>query len=143
MGYNRVVLLGHLTREPQWKSGIGVCSFGMAINRSFVDPSGNKKEEVTFVDVEMWGKRGEAFATWHKKGDQAFVEGRLRYQEWTDKETDQKRSKLIVVAETFEFVIKSGTKSDSKPSPQRKTARDAQSSESYEEMMPSSDDVPF
>lgn len=105
--YNKVVLMGNLTRDPELRylqSGNAICKFGLAINRRFKDSqSGEWREEPTFVDITMFGKRGEAFSKFHKKGGQAFIEGSLRLDSWEDKESGQKRSKLYVVGDNWEF----------------------------------------
>ncbi|MCB9916504.1 MAG: single-stranded DNA-binding protein [Planctomycetes bacterium] len=105
--YNKVILMGNLTRDPELRytpSNIAVCKFGLAVNRRFKDSqSGEWREEPTFVDVTIFGKRGEAFQKFHSKGKPAFVEGELRYDQWED-QNGQKRSKLYVVAESWEFV---------------------------------------
>jgi len=106
--YNKVILMGNLTRDPELRytsSNMAVCKAGLAVNRRFKDTqSGEWREEATFVDVTIFGKRGEAFERYHKKGASAFVEGSLRYDTWEDKNTGAKRSKLYVVADNWEFV---------------------------------------
>ncbi len=105
--YNKVILMGNLTRDPEVRftqSGTALVKFGLAVNRRYQDPEGNWKEEPTFIDITMWGKRGEAFARFHNKGKAAFVEGHLRLDNWEDKQSGQKRSKLYVVADNWEFV---------------------------------------
>ena len=106
--FNKVILMGRLTRDPELRytqSNLGICKAGLAVNRRYKDSqSGEWKEEVTFVDVTIFGKRGEAFEKYHKKGQSAFVEGSLRFDTWDDKNTGQKRSKLYVVADNWEFV---------------------------------------
>lgn len=105
--FNRVILMGNLTRNPETRftqGGMPIVNFGLAVNRRFQDGEGNWKEEATFVDVTIFGKRGEAFARFHTKGKPALVEGHLRMDNWDDKTTGQKRSKLYVVAENWEFV---------------------------------------
>lgn len=106
--YNKVLLMGNLTRDPELRytqNNMAICKIGMAVNRRFKDgQSGEWREEPTFVDVTIFGKRGEAFEKYHRKGQSAFVEGELRLDNWEDKNTGQKRSKLYVVAENWEFV---------------------------------------
>lgn len=104
---NRVLLIGNLTRDPELRvtpKGTAICQFGLAISRSFKDESGQTREEATFVDIEAWGKQGETIAKYCTKGRQLFVEGRLRFDQWEDKQTQQKRSKLKVVLENFQFL---------------------------------------
>jgi single-strand DNA-binding protein len=77
----------------------------MAVNRRFKDgTTGEWKEEPTFIDVTIWGKRGEAYEKYHKKGDATFIEGSLRLDTWEDRESGKKRSKLYVVGDNWEFV---------------------------------------
>jgi single-strand DNA-binding protein len=98
--FNRVILMGNLTRNPETRftqGGMPIVNFGLAVNRRFQDGEGNWKEEPTFIDVTIFGKRGEAFARFHTKGKPALVEGHLRMDTWDDKNTGQKRSKLYVV----------------------------------------------
>ncbi len=106
--YNKVILMGNLTRDPELRytqSNMAICKIGLAVNRRFKDSqSGEWREEATFVDVTIFGKRGEAFAKYHQKGRPAFIEGSLRLDNWEDKSTGAKRSKLYVVADEWQFV---------------------------------------
>lgn len=113
---NLVILTGNLTRDPEVRftqGGTAVVNFGLASNRQVPDGQNNWKNKVTFVDVTMWGKTAEAFAKFHKKGQPAFIQGRLELEEWTDKQSGQKRSKLKVTAERWEFVSGSSERSGS------------------------------
>jgi len=103
---NRVLLIGNLTRDPEVKmmtSGRPVCNFGIALNRNYKDAEGNKREEVTFVEVECFGPRAEAVGRFFSKGRPIFVEGRLKLDQWESKE-GEKRSALRVVLDNFKFV---------------------------------------
>ena len=106
--FNKVILMGNLTRDPEIRRTQGdmaICNIGLAVNRRYKDgQTGEWKEEPTFVDVTIFGKRGESFAQYHTKGKPALVEGHLRLDTWKDKETGGNRSKLYVVAENWEFV---------------------------------------
>jgi single-strand DNA-binding protein len=106
--FNRVILMGNLTRDPEIRRTQGdmaICKIGLAVNRRFKDgQTGEWREEPTFVDVTIFGKRGEAFAQHHTKGGSALIEGHLRLDTWQDKETGGNRSKLYVVADNWEFV---------------------------------------
>lgn len=105
-GYNRVILVGNLTRDPQLRylpSNTAVCEFGLAVNRKWRDQDGNQREEVCFVDVSAFGRQGETVNQYMSKGRQILVEGRLRFDSWTGQD-GQKRSKLSVVAETCQFL---------------------------------------
>jgi single-strand DNA-binding protein len=105
--FNRVILMGNLTRDPEVRftqGGMGICTFSLAVNERFKGSDGEYQDRATFVEVTMFGKRGEAFGKFHRKGAAAFIEGKLRLDQWDDKETGAKRSKLFVVADSFEFV---------------------------------------
>ncbi len=106
--FNKVILLGNLTRDPEVRSTTGgqrVTALGVAVNRTYTvgGPGGEKREETTFVDVDFWARRGEVIAQYFKKGDPIFVEGRLSFRQWQDKDGN-KRSKLSVTGDNFEFV---------------------------------------
>jgi single-strand DNA-binding protein len=104
---NKVFIMGNLTRDPELRvtpKGTPICQFSLAINRKFKMESGESREEVIFVDVEAWGKQGEAIAKYVTKGRPLFVEGRLKLDQWEDKNTKEKRSKMKVVLEQFEFL---------------------------------------
>jgi single-strand DNA-binding protein len=118
---NKVMLIGNLTRDPDVRmlsNGRPVCNFGLALNRNYKDSEGNRKEEVTFVDVECYGPRAEAVGRFFTKGRSIFVEGRLKLDQWESKE-GEKRSAIRVVLDNFEFV---DSKQDSaNPSPDSKS----------------------
>jgi single-strand DNA-binding protein len=104
---NKVLLMGNLTRDPELRvtpKGTPICQFSLAINRKFKMESGESREEVIYVDVEAWGKQGETIAKYVTKGRPLFVEGRLRLDQWEDKNTKEKRSRMKVVLEAFEFL---------------------------------------
>ncbi len=103
---NKVLLIGNLTRDPEVRmmsSGRPVCNFGLALNRNYKDSDGNKREEVTFVDVECFGPRADAVGRFFSKGRPIFVEGRLKLDQWESKD-GEKRSAIRVVLDNFEFV---------------------------------------
>lgn len=113
-GFNKVILLGNLTRDPQLRylqNNMAVCDFGLAVNRRYKDRDGNLKDDVCFVDLAAWGKGGETINQYCRKGSQLLVEGRLKLDQWTGQD-GQKRSKLTVVVENFQFV---GRREDSGP----------------------------
>jgi len=105
---NRVFLIGNLTRDPELRytpSGTAVAQLGLATNRKWKDrQSGEMREETTFVDIELWGKQAELAGQYLAKGRPVFIEGRLRLDQWEDRNTGQKRSKLKVVGERFQFL---------------------------------------
>ena len=103
---NKVFLMGNLTRDPELRytpNGTAVCDFGLAINRTWQTADGKKREETCFVDCTMWGRRGEVVAEHFRKGKPIFIEGRLQFDQWESKD-GQKRNKLKVVADNFEFI---------------------------------------
>jgi len=105
--YNKVMLLGNLTRDPEVKytpKGSAVADIGLAVNRTYTTDGGEKREETTFVDVTMWGRQAEIAGEYLKKGRPLFVEGRLQLDTWDDKQTGQKRSKMRVVCENFQML---------------------------------------
>lgn len=104
---NKVMLIGNLTRDPELRvtpKGTAICQFSLAVNRKFKDESGGEREEVTYVDIEAWGKSGENIAKYCTKGRPLFVEGRLRLDQWEDKTTKEKRSRMKVVCDNFQFL---------------------------------------
>jgi single-strand DNA-binding protein len=104
---NKVMLIGNLTRDPELRvtpKGTSVAQFSLAVNRKWRDEAGRDMEEVTYVDVEAWGKHGENIAKYCTKGRPLFVEGRLRLDQWEDKTTKEKRSRMKIVVETFQFL---------------------------------------
>ena len=104
---NKVMLIGNLTRDPELRvtpKGTAICTFSIAVNRKFKDDSGGEREEVTYVDIEAWGKSGENISKYCTKGRPLFVEGRLRLDQWEDKNTKEKRSRMKVVLENFQFL---------------------------------------
>jgi single-strand DNA-binding protein len=105
---NKVMLMGNLTRDPELRytpNNTAVANLGMAINRTWFNKQTNEKqEETTFVDLEAWGRTAEVLNQYLKKGRPLYVEGRLKLDQWQDKESGANRSKLKIVVETFEFL---------------------------------------
>jgi single stranded DNA-binding protein len=96
--YNKVILMGNLTRDPELRytpKGTAVAKIGLAVNRQWKSESGEQKEEVTFIDIEAWGRQAEVISQYMKKGSPLFIEGRLKLDSWEDKNTKQKVSKLV------------------------------------------------
>src|SRR5487761_2363460 len=105
--FNKVILVGNLTRDPELRytpKGTAIAKIGLAVNRVWTNEAGEKKEEVTFVDVDIFGRTAENVGQYMRKGRPILVEGRLRLDQWDDKQTGQKRSRLGVVAETVQFL---------------------------------------
>ncbi len=104
--FNKVFLMGNLTRDPEVRHTTGnnaVANIGLAVNRRFRTQDGQNREETTFVDCEAWGRTAETMAQYLKKGRPVFIEGRLKLDQWQDKEGNN-RSKLKVVIDTFQFI---------------------------------------
>ena len=105
--FNKVILAGNLTRDPELRytpKGTAIAKIGMAVNRTWRTETGETKEEVTFVDVDIFGRTAENVSQYMRKGSPILIEGRLRLDTWDDKQTNQKRSKLGVVAEIVQFL---------------------------------------
>lgn len=103
---NRVFLMGNLTRDPELRyvpSGTAVATFGLAMNRVYNTQSGEKKEEVCFMQIVTWGKRAELCGQYLSKGSLAFVEGRLQSRNWEDS-SGQKRTTIEVIANSVQFL---------------------------------------
>ena len=105
--YNRVILMGHLTRDPEMRytpNNTAVCNIGLAVNRKWKNQqTGEQQEEVTFVDCTAFGRTGEVVHEYMAKGRPLFVEGRLKLDQWQDKDGNN-RSKLKVIAESIQFI---------------------------------------
>ncbi len=134
--YNRVVLMGNLTRDPELRytqSGTAVCSFGLAMNRRY-KVNEEWRDEPCFVDITVWSKQGENCNQYLSKGSSALVEGRLNFRSWVTQD-GQKRSKLDVVADNVTFLSRSNTESsDGGP---------GLSSHERDDSIPKDDDIPF
>lgn len=151
---NKVILIGNVTRDPEVKftpKGSAVTDIGLAINRNYTLDNGDKREEVTFLEVTFWGRQAETLGEYVKKGRSLYVEGRLQLDTWDDKQSGQKRSKLRVVGENFQFLgAKPGGSSSgggdyeggghSEQRPQQRAARPAAPPQASSEP---DDDIPF
>jgi single-strand DNA-binding protein len=105
--FNKVILMGNLTRDPELRytpKGTAIAKIGLAVNRVWTNEAGEKKEEVTFVDVDVFGRTAENVGQYMRKGRPILIEGRLKLDQWDDKQSGQKRSKMGVVAETVQFL---------------------------------------
>lgn len=154
--FNKVILIGNLTRDPELRytpKGTAVTRIGLAVNRTWRDETGATKEEATFVDVDVFGRQAETLAQYMKKGRPLLIEGRLRLDTWEDKQTNQKRSRLGVVLESFQFLDYGGrgTEENSATAPRHQTPPPAanpspagsNSTPESAESAPEEDDVPF
>ena len=102
---NRVIIIGNLTRDVeirQLPSGSSVANLGVAINESFMNKAGERKESTTFVDIEVWGSQADTCSKYLSKGRQVLVEGRLKLDQWEHE--GQKRSKLKVIGERMQML---------------------------------------
>ena len=148
--FNKVILAGNLTRDPELRytpKGTAVAKLGVAVNRSWTSETGERREEVTFVDVDAFGKQAEVITQYLRKGRGILVEGRLKLDTWDDKQTGQKKSRLGVVLESFSL-LDGGNRAEGAPAPApsaaprpARPAAPAQSAES--DGPPPDDDVPF
>jgi single-strand DNA-binding protein len=143
--FNKVIMLGNLTRDPEVRytpKGSAVCDLGIAVNRVYTTEGGERREEVTFVDVVLWARLAEIAGEYLRKGRPVFIEGRLQMDTWDDKQTGQKRTKLRVVGESMQLLgsrpggaagetaeedragTSAGSKTAASPKPARPTERE-------------------
>lgn len=105
-GFSKAIIAGNLTRDPELRTtpnGASVASFSVAVNRVYRDSNGTQKEDVSFIDCSAWGKLGEMIGQYAKKGSGVLVSGRLSQRTWEDKTSGQKRSRVEIVVEDFNF----------------------------------------
>jgi single-strand DNA-binding protein len=149
--FNKVILLGNLTRDPEVRytpKGSAVCDLGLAVNRTYTLDNGEKREEVTFVDVVLWARLAEIAGEYLKKGRPVFIEGRLQLDTWDDKQSGQKRSKLRVIGETMQLLGSrpaagaAGESSDDER-PARAAARTSPPPKAAGPTDPDEDEIPF
>jgi len=161
--FNKVILLGNLTRDPEVRyttGGTAVCDLTLAINYNYTDKRSNeRKEEVSFIDVTLWGRTAEIAGEYLAKGRPVLIEGRLHQDKWDDKETGQKRSKLKVVADSMQLLggRGEGGPAGSAPNKPAGSARPSTGNDNfasadsgrspdqtfYDDMPSGGDDVPF
>ena len=148
--FNKVILLGNLTRDPEVRytpKGSAVCDLGVAVNRVYTTDSGEKREEVTYVDVVLWARLAEIAGEYLKKGRPIFIEGRLQMDTWDDKQTGQKRTRLRVVGESMQLLgsrpagTGAATETAGEDRPSGKTS--APPSKSAGSTQPDEDEIPF
>jgi single-strand DNA-binding protein len=146
-GYNKVILIGNLTRDPELRytpKGVAIAKIGLAVNRTWKTETGEQKEEVTFIDVDAFGRQAETLAQYVKKGSPLMVEGRLKLDQWDDKQTGQKRSKMGVTLEGFQFLGSGNREGGSDaPRPARPTSAAKPPPSEGDGPPPEDDDVPF
>jgi len=149
--FNKVILMGNLTRDPELRytpKGTAIAKIGLAVNRVWTTDTGEKKEDVTFIDVDIFGRTAENVGQFMRKGRPIMIEGRLKLDQWDDKQTGQKRSKLGVIAETVQFLGgPGGNEGGGGGAPAVARQRPASAAPSAEPLQgdapPESDDVPF
>lgn len=127
--FNKVILMGNLTRDPEMRyttSGIAIANISLAVNRKWYNEARELQEEVTFVIVDAFGKQAETIVQYFKKGNPIFLEGRLRQDQWVDKQTGQKRSLLKVVLENFKFLPSGQSREGGSPPSPRQAAADSE-----------------
>ena len=110
---NKVMLIGNLTRDPEVRftpKGTAVCDMALAVNRRFLnEATGERQDEVTYLDIVLWGKQAELAGQYLAKGRSVFIEGRLQMDSWEDKATGQKRTKIRIVCENMQFLDSKGS----------------------------------
>lgn len=147
--YNRVILVGNLTRDPQLSytaSNVAICKFGIATSHKWKDKEGTAREDVCFVDCTLFGRGGETFNQYMTKGKPVLVEGRLHLNQWTTPEGD-KRSKHEVVVDNFTFLGSGGAgggrRADGEGGTAAPAGARAPANNDFEPGPPPDDDVPF
>ena len=145
---NKVLLIGNLTRDPEQRptGGDPVCLFSIACNERYKSRnSGEMQQKTTFLDVKVWGKRGDGIMQYLKKGDPIFVEGKLETESWDDKTTGAKRSRIVVNASDWQFVSnKSDARSTTGAAPSESRPSNTDNSDFNDEaVFDASQGVPF
>lgn len=148
---NKIQLIGNLTRDPELRhtpKGTAVAEISIAINRAWVDASGTKQEETTFVEITFWGKTAEIAQKYLSKGRGVYIEGRLQLDTWDDKDTGKKRSKLKVIGENLQFLPdgRGGERSASTPAPHpagQQASRPPAAAAAPQDSFMEEDDIPF
>ncbi len=121
--------MGNLTRDPEMRyttSGIAIANISLAVNRKWYNEAREIQEEVTFVTVDAFGKQAETIGQYFKRGNPILMEGRLRQDQWVDKQTGQKRSQLKVVLENFRFLPSGQSREGGSPPSPRRTAAESE-----------------
>ena len=134
-GFSKAIITGNLTRDPELRTtpnGSSVCSFSVAVNRVFRDSSGNQQEDVSFIDCSAWGKLGEMIGQYAKKGSGVLISGRLDQRSWEDKNSGQKRSRVEIVVEDFNFIGENNSRDGGNSSKNFGGSDDAKASEPEE-----------
>ena len=145
--FNKVLLIGNLTRDPELRytpQGTAVASFGLASTRRWRSKAGEDREDTVFVEVSAFARQAEVISEYMSKGRPIFIEGRLKLDQWQDKETGGKRSKLTVVVENFQFLGGPQGQGDSTGSRRQAAPKAAPTGQApTDEGAPADDDIPF
>jgi single-strand DNA-binding protein len=149
-GFNKVILMGNLTRDPEVRTtpnGQSVCNFSLAVNRTWKGADGNTQESVSYIDCVAWGRTGEVIAQYMQKGRPMLVSGRLDQRSW--EQDGQKRSKVEVVVEDFNFVgggaggDYQGSNNSARPKESTKKDKDIEIEDVDDDEEINLDDIPF
>jgi single-strand DNA-binding protein len=150
---NKTLLIGRLTRDPELRTvgsaGTSVCEFGLAVNREWTSAAGDRQKEVLFIECTAWARRAEVMAQYLSKGSPVFVEGYLKLDEWEDRETGAKRSKIKFVVDNFQFLEsrrdrEGGGQQESRGGDRHERPQgDGPGPETPDDDFPLEDDVPF
>lgn len=138
--FNKVILMGNLTRDPELRvtnTGLSICKLSLAVNRTYTTKEGDSKDETTYVDIDAFGRQAETLSKYLQKGRPIMVEGRLKLDQWETNE-GQKRSKLGVILENFQFIGGRDSASSTNASDSNAEPEAPQSNGGFED-----DDVPF
>ena len=141
--FNKAILLGYLSKDVELRytpKGTAIARLSVAVNRTWKNEAGEKKEEVSFIECDAFGRTAETLAQYFKKGKPILIEGRLKQETWTDKQTQKQRSALKVVIESFSFV---DTNPDAQPKNEGAETPPRTQQPAYEPPSPEGDDVPF
>lgn len=150
--YNKVILMGNLTRDPETRvtpNGLIICKFSIAVNRVFNTQDGERREEVTYIDCDAFGRQADTISRYMSRGRPIHIEGRLKLDQWDDRNSGEKRSKLGVVVESFQFVggrddaASGGSYGDSAPAASEAPSKRAATPPPPPQSNDFDDDVPF
>lgn len=142
---NKVLLMGNLTRDPALRytpKGTAVADISLAINHVWRDPAGNKQEDVTFVDVTLWGKVAEIAQKYLAKGRPVFLEGRLSLETWDDKD-GKKRTRLKVIGENLQFLPSGAPRGETAHDTHHQPHSHSSTTHQPQSLPPDEDDIPF
>lgn len=146
MYLNKAILVGNLTRDPELKaipSGNKVCTFSMATNRVYKDANGVRQEKTDYHNIVVWGKTAENVATYMKKGSQILVEGRMETRSWEDKNTNEKKYRTEVIADTIQFGNTPGKEATKPVTKQETNKAEEIDTIEYPEEQINAEDIPF